>query len=50
MKIQLFLEEYHQRIAQVLVERFPATVETLPELLAYHYMEAGLSTQAIMYW
>jgi predicted ATPase len=41
---------YHQRIAQVLEARFPKTVETQPELLAQHYTEAGLMTQAIPYW
>src|SRR6185369_11715403 len=29
-------QQYHQRTAQVLEERFPETVETQPELLAYH--------------
>jgi predicted ATPase len=43
-------QEYHQRIAQVLVDRFPETVETQPELLAHHYTEAGLSGPAIGYW
>jgi predicted ATPase len=33
---------HHQRIAQVLEERFPETVATEPELLAHHYTEAGL--------
>ena len=41
---------YHQRIAQVVAERFPETVETQPELLAHHYTAAGLSTQAVVYW
>ena len=36
-------QQYHQRIAQVLEEQFPETVETQPELLAHHYTEAGLS-------
>jgi predicted ATPase len=36
-------QQYHQRIAQVLEERFPETAATQPELLAYHYTEAGLS-------
>jgi tetratricopeptide (TPR) repeat protein len=40
----------HQRIAQVLVEQFPGTAETQPELLAYHYTEARCSAQAIPYW
>ena len=30
-------QQYHQRIAQVLEARFPAIVETQPELLAHHY-------------
>lgn len=30
-------QQYHQRIAQVLVEQFPETAETQPELLAHHY-------------
>src|SRR5262245_54530782 len=43
-------QQYHQRIAQVLVERFSDTVETQPELLAHHYTEAGLKEQAVVYW
>jgi predicted ATPase len=43
-------QRYHQQIAQVLVERFPDTVETQPELLAHHYTEANLIEQAIPYW
>ena len=43
-------QQYHQRIAQVLEERFPETVETQPELLAHHYTEAGLNEQAVSYW
>ena len=43
-------QQYHQRIAQVLVERFPETTETQPELLAHHYTEAGISEQAVGYW
>ena len=33
-----------------MVERFPETVETQPELLAHHYTEAGLAAQAVPYW
>src|SRR5882724_10838757 len=40
-------QQYHQQIAQVLEQRFAAIVETQPELLAHHYMEAGLTEQAI---
>src|SRR5262249_15509859 len=39
-----------QHIAQVLEAQFPDTVATQPELLAYHYTEAGLSAQAVHYW
>jgi class 3 adenylate cyclase/predicted ATPase len=43
-------QQYHQRIAQVMEERFPDTVETQPELLAHHYTEAGLAEKAVHYW
>ncbi len=43
-------QQYHQRIAQVLEQRFPETAATQPELLAHHYTQAGLSAQAIVYW
>jgi class 3 adenylate cyclase/predicted ATPase len=41
---------YHRRIVEVLTERFPEIAETQPELLAFHYTEAGLNEQAIGYW
>src|SRR6266704_6735343 len=43
-------QQHHQRIAQVLEERFPELCETQPELLAHHYTEAGGLAQAIPYW
>lgn len=43
-------QDYHQRIAGVLEERFPQIVQTQPELLAHHYTEALLPEQAIGYW
>src|SRR5262249_367140 len=43
-------QQYHQRIVQVLVDRFPETADTQPELLAHHYTEAGLSEQAVRSW
>jgi class 3 adenylate cyclase/tetratricopeptide (TPR) repeat protein len=43
-------QQYHQRIAQVLEAQFPEIIEAQPELLAHHYTEAGLTTQAISYW
>ena len=43
-------QQYHQRIAQVLAERFPETAETQPEVVAQHYTAAGLHAQALSYW
>jgi class 3 adenylate cyclase/predicted ATPase len=43
-------QQHHQRIAQVLEAQFPDTVATQPELLAYHYTEAALTEQAVVYW
>ena len=43
-------QQYHQRIAQVLAERFPDTAETQPEVLAQHYTAAGLHADALPYW
>jgi predicted ATPase len=43
-------QQYHQRITQVLEEQFPETVETQPELLAYHCTESGIHEQAVGYW
>jgi class 3 adenylate cyclase/tetratricopeptide (TPR) repeat protein len=42
-------QQYHGQIAQVLEESFVA-VETEPEVLAYHFSEAGLPGQAVQYW
>jgi TOMM system kinase/cyclase fusion protein len=43
-------QRHHQRIAQALVEQFSSTAETQPELVAHHFTEAGLGTQAVGYW
>jgi class 3 adenylate cyclase/predicted ATPase len=43
-------QQYHQRIVEVLTERFPETGQAQPELLAHHCTEAGLKEQAITYW
>jgi predicted ATPase len=43
-------QKYHQRIAQVLETQFIETKQHQPELLAYHYTEAGLYGQASRYW
>ncbi|MDA2919111.1 AAA family ATPase [Desulfobacterota bacterium AH_259_B03_O07] len=41
---------YHQKIAEVLENRFPETFETQPELLAHHYTVGGLMDKAIPLW
>jgi predicted ATPase/class 3 adenylate cyclase len=43
-------QQLHRKIADTLVERFPETGGTQPELVAQHYTEAGLTEQAIPYW
>jgi predicted ATPase len=43
-------QQLHQQIAQVLEKRFTEIKDTQPELLAHHYTEAGLITQALSYW
>jgi predicted ATPase/class 3 adenylate cyclase len=43
-------QQYHQRIAQVLIEWLPETAEVQPELIAHHYTEAGLNEEAVDYW
>ncbi len=43
-------QELHARIARVLEERFPTTVETEPELVAFHLASAGQTAKAIPYW
>ena len=43
-------QQLHARLAQVFEERFPAVVETQPELIAYHLTEAGLDARAADAW
>ena len=43
-------QQVHQQVAQVLEARFPALVETQPELVAQHYTAAGCNEQAVVYW
>jgi predicted ATPase/class 3 adenylate cyclase len=43
-------KELHSRIAEVLVRQLSDTVASAPELVAHHYTEAGLVSQAIPYW
>ena len=48
--VLLARQQVHERVARALAERFPATVESRPERLAYHYTEAGRHAQAVTYW
>jgi class 3 adenylate cyclase/tetratricopeptide (TPR) repeat protein len=43
-------QQYHQRVATALDERFPEIKAERPELLAHHYTRAGLTAQAIRFW
>ena len=43
-------QHIHQHIAQVLVDRFPGTAQTQPELVAHHYTQADLREAALGYW
>ena len=40
----------HARIAEVLENQFPDTVDTEPELLAHHYAAADMAERAIPHW
>jgi DNA-binding response OmpR family regulator/class 3 adenylate cyclase/predicted ATPase len=42
-------QQLHGRIADALERGFPETVETQPELLAHHLIQAGLTERAINY-
>ena len=42
--------QLHSRIADTLVERFPQTIDTQPEVVAHHYTEAGRADRAVDYW
>ena len=43
-------QQLHQQVAAVLVKQFPDIRHQQPELVAYHYTEAGLLDQAIGFW
>src|SRR6202158_2287928 len=43
-------QQYHQRAAKLLEDRFPDVVSAQPELVAHHYTEANCPAQAIAYW
>jgi tetratricopeptide (TPR) repeat protein len=41
---------FHRSIADALERTFPEVVETQPEVVAHHLMEAGLPDKAVGYW
>jgi class 3 adenylate cyclase/tetratricopeptide (TPR) repeat protein len=43
-------QQYHERAAKLLEDRFPEVASTQPELVVHHYTEANCPTQAIAYW
>src|SRR6476661_2859956 len=43
-------QQLHGRIADVLAEHFPTTVEAEPEVIAHHYREAGMADAASTYF
>ncbi len=43
-------QDLHHRIADVLVERFAATAEARPELVAHHFSAANRVDEAVLYW
>jgi predicted ATPase/class 3 adenylate cyclase len=43
-------QQFHRQAAQALVERFPDTASSRPELVAHHFTEAGDVQPAIQWW
>ena len=43
-------QQYHRKIANILAEHFPNLAESQPEVLAQHYVGAGLTAEAIEQW
>ncbi len=43
-------KDLHERIAKALEQHFPERVSAEPEVLAYHFSQAGLVQPAIKYW
>ena len=43
-------QQLHAKIARLMVERFTVMTEGLPEVIAHHFTEAGLASDAIGYW
>jgi class 3 adenylate cyclase/tetratricopeptide (TPR) repeat protein len=43
-------QELHGRVAAVLMSKFPETVESEPEAIAYHLSQSGAEVEAVPYW
>jgi predicted ATPase len=43
-------QQLHRAIAKTLEEKFPKVKETQPEVLAHHFVHAGLPEESIPYW
>lgn len=43
-------QKYHSAIAQAIVSQFPETADTQPEILAAHYLAAGMTEPAMAFW
>jgi class 3 adenylate cyclase/predicted ATPase len=43
-------QQYHARIARVMVEQFSSEAEVHPEFVATHYTEAGTVDEAVAWW
>jgi DNA-binding winged helix-turn-helix (wHTH) protein/tetratricopeptide (TPR) repeat protein len=42
--------QLHASIAHAIVDQFPETVARLPQVVAHHFTQAGLASEAIGYW
>ena len=43
-------QDYHRRIGEVLLEKFPQLAEIRPEILAHHFISAAMPAKAIDFW
>ncbi|MCZ6861119.1 MAG: AAA family ATPase [Alphaproteobacteria bacterium] len=43
-------QDLHRQVAEQLESRFLEVTQTQPELLAHHYIEAGLAEKSVPYW
>ena len=42
--------EYHRHVAEILQAQFPKLAQSQPEVIAQHYAQAGMLTQAADFW